>query len=695
MVLIFLITSAVYFVLGGYQRENLLHAKEVAAVGVLRLFADSQAASVEFNDETAIGDALKTLGRNRDIEYAALYSLPAEGKPASKLGELARGASEPAPSRALSDVSLERRDNRVVVSAPVRAPDGKVIANATIAFSLAAENAAITAVRRSTLLVSAGVALGLVMLLIVLARVTIVQPLGKLLVAAKRLGEGSQVQLDVRSRDEIGELATAFRNMASAIQTREERISARNRDMRRVLDNVGQGFITLDAAGTMSDERSAIVDQWFGVPESGAKFWTYISSTNARVANWFRLGWASIEEDMLPLELCLDQLPRTVEVKDSIFEFTYRSILDGERLEQLIVVVTDVTARVARERAERGQREMMAIFNRILADKTAFELFFSEASGLIERITRHSGTPSELKRNVHTLKGNCALYGLESIVTVCHEIEERLGAEDNVVEARYSDALLALWQQVREVRSQLVRNDEHIQLDREEFEKFLQDLERRVDHDVLASTFVSWQYEPASKRLALIREQIEHFSKRFGKDYIQVVYGESRLRLPPQSWGPFWSAFAHVIRNAVDHGVERPEERKKAGKPAQATIELGIEKVDGYVQVRIADDGGGVDWSAIAARAAAAGLPHTTPAELENALFAEGITSRSEATMVSGRGIGLGAVRAMVSDLGGRIVIDSQPGRGTSFKFLLPLKMLQGRRSEPPAATTGRSSNGR
>jgi two-component system chemotaxis sensor kinase CheA len=675
--LVFVVTSVIYVAISRYQRENLLRAKEAAAVGIVRLFADSQAASVEFNDETAIKEALTTLGRNRDIEYAVMYSLAKPEAPAAKLGELARGAPEPAPTAAFRDVSLVRRDNRVVVSAPVRAPDNKPIANAVIAFSLAGENAAIAAVRRTTLFASAGVGLGLVALLVILARVTIVRPLGKLVVASKRLGEGSSIEIDVRSKDEIGELATAFRNMASAIQAREQRISARNRDMRRVLDNVGQGFITLDPNGTMSDERSAIVDQWFGTPEPGMKFWTYLSGTNTRVASWFRLGWASIEDGFLPLVLCLEQLPRTVQVNETVFEFTYRPVLDGETLAQVVVVVSDVTARVAQERAEQAQREMMAIFNRILADKMAFELFFGEAASLVEAIQNHGGTASELKRYVHTLKGNCALYGLESISSVCHDIEERLGADDTHADPGLVQALLALWQRVVDLRGQLARNDNDIQLDREEFQGFLEDLRKRVDHDVLASTFVSWQYESASKRLALLREQTEHFAQRFGKEHIEVVYESSRLRLPPQKWGPFWSAFAHVIRNAVDHGIETKEQRARLGKPTRATIKLGIVKVGSEVQVTIADDGAGVNFDAVAQRAAERGLPHATRAELEAALFAEGLSSRNAAGLISGRGIGLNAVQAMVQELGGRIVIDTKPNVGTTFKFLLPASMLR------------------
>lgn len=689
MALVFVVTSVIYVAISRYQRENLLRAKEAAAVGILRLFADSQTASVEFNDETAIKEALATLGRSRDIEYAVLYSLAKPDAPATKLGELARGAPEPAPTSALRDVSLVRRDNRVVVSAPVRAPDNKPIANAVIAFSLAGENAAIAAVRRTTLFASAGVGLGLVALLVILARVTIVRPLGKLVVASKRLGEGSSIEIDVRSNDEIGELAMAFRNMASAIQAREQRISARNRDMRRVLDNVGQGFITLDPSGTMSDERSAIVDQWFGAPQPGMKFWAYLSGTNTRVASWFRLGWASIEDGFLPLVLCLEQLPRTVQVEDTVLEFTYRPVLDGETLEQVVVVVSDVTARVAQERAEQAQREMMAIFNRILTDKMAFELFFGEAASLVDAIQNHGGTPSELKRYVHTLKGNCALYGLESIASVCHDIEERLGADDTRADPGLVHALLALWQRVVDLRGQLARSDNDIQLDRDEFQGFLEDLRKRVDHDVLASTFISWQYESASKRLALLREQTEHFAQRFGKEHIDVVYESSRLRLPPQKWGPFWSAFAHVIRNAVDHGIEPKEQRVRLGKPARATIKLGIERAGSDVQVTITDDGAGVNFETIAQRAAERGLPHATRADREAALFAEGLSSRSGASLVSGRGIGLNAVQAMVQELGGRIVIETQPNIGTTFKFLLPATML---REQAATATEARRS---
>ena len=138
-------------------------------------------------------------------------------------------------------------------------------------------------------------------LLMAMARVVVVGPLAKLVGAAKRLEEGRGVKIDVSSNDEVGQLAQALRTMAGAIQVREERINARNRDMRLVLDNVGQGFITLDVSGAMSEERSRIVDDWFGPVEGTPKLWDYLRPFDPTFADNFELGWSAVVDQFLPV----------------------------------------------------------------------------------------------------------------------------------------------------------------------------------------------------------------------------------------------------------------------------------------------------------------------------------------------------------------------------------------------------------
>jgi two-component system chemotaxis sensor kinase CheA len=194
----------------------------------------------------------------------------------------------------------------------------------------------------------------------------------------------------------------------------------------------------------------------------------------------------------------------------------------------------------------------------------------------------------------------------------------------------------------------------------------------------------SWRFEPAEKRLALLCEHVERLALRIGKHNVDVRAEPTRLRLPQKRWAPFWSAFSHMIRNCVDHGVDSPEERASLGKSERSTISLAITRTEHHVVVSIGDDGRGIDWPAIARRAKSLNLPHGTQRELEEALFADGVSSRTEVTETSGRGVGLSAVRAFVDQLGGRIEILTKRGAGTTFRFVLPATTLESEAASLP-----------
>lgn len=140
-----------------------------------------------------------------------------------------------------------------------------------------------------------------------------------------------------------------------------------------------------------------------------------------------------------------------------------------------------------------------------------------------------------------------------------------------------------------------------------------------------------------------------------------------------ERWAAFWSAFAHVARNTVDHGVETSEKRIADGKSERATIHIAIGRDRDRILISMQDDGPGVDWQAIARRARARGLPAETHAQLMAALFTDGISSRATATSTLGRGVGLGAVRAAIDSLGGELELSSAGAAGTLFRCWLPL----------------------
>ncbi|MEL6118312.1 MAG: chemotaxis protein CheA [Pseudomonadota bacterium] len=135
----------------------------------------------------------------------------------------------------------------------------------------------------------------------------------------------------------------------------------------------------------------------------------------------------------------------------------------------------------------------------------------------------------------------------------------------------------------------------------------------------------------------------------------------------------------HMIRNAVDHGLERPEDRKAAGKPQEGTITLSAAHRSGRVLIEVVDDGGGINREFVRNLAMERGLiseaDTLAPNEIDNLLFMPGFSSKAEVSELSGRGVGLDVVRSAIQKLGGRVAIHSDPGEGATFSISLPLTL--------------------
>jgi two-component system chemotaxis sensor kinase CheA len=136
-------------------------------------------------------------------------------------------------------------------------------------------------------------------------------------------------------------------------------------------------------------------------------------------------------------------------------------------------------------------------------------------------------------------------------------------------------------------------------------------------------------------------------------------------------------AFIHLIRNAVDHGIETPEQRRRAHKPPRGTIKVTITQIAaGQVQIEFSDDGTGIDAAGLRAAAVTSGfrkpVEADTPDNTLQLVFESGVSTAPALTDISGRGLGLAIVREKVEKLGGTIAVESQPGKGACFRMIVP-----------------------
>ncbi|MFP4345006.1 MAG: response regulator [Anaerolineales bacterium] len=290
----------------------------------------------------------------------------------------------------------------------------------------------------------------------------------------------------------------------------------------------------------------------------------------------------------------------------------------------------------------------------------------------------------------------------------------KIQAEQRLAQLREIEGQLALWQKewlsVRSAYTRLLRQEEkqnngkgedrdrsqmitYVGASQEylrEMHAQLSDLSREYANDTMHMSLVIDELEEEVKRVRMLPlhtitptfgRMVRDLAKAAGKEAVlRIRGGETELdkRVLEQIKDPL----IHLLRNAVDHGIETPEKREAAGKARTGHITLTAEQLGRDVVITVADDGSGLDIEAI--REAVTERKGTLErelgeVELVEAIFAAGVSTSAFVTDISGRGIGLDVVRRNIEDLRGRISVDWTPGGGTEFTLVLPVTLSSSR----------------
>ncbi|MDO4798166.1 MAG: chemotaxis protein CheW [Coriobacteriales bacterium] len=177
----------------------------------------------------------------------------------------------------------------------------------------------------------------------------------------------------------------------------------------------------------------------------------------------------------------------------------------------------------------------------------------------------------------------------------------------------------------------------------------------------------------APKLSRLVRDMC----RKSGKKVQFTVHG-GEIEVDRNLYSSISEPLLHIMRNAVDHGIEPPDERVAAGKSPRGNITLTIEDLGGRVLFRVQDDGRGMDPKAILAKAREKGLltkpaSHYSQNEALQLILLPGFSTTESVSAYSGRGVGMDVVSKVVQDFGGRLEISSEPGKGTSFMLFMPV----------------------
>jgi chemotaxis protein histidine kinase CheA len=389
----------------------------------------------------------------------------------------------------------------------------------------------------------------------------------------------------------------------------------------------------------------------------------YPDADEEREREVMSFAFTQLTDGVLPFELAAAQMPQRISRQGRIFELSYRAISEAAPA-GVLVIVRDVTTRVASERAERVAAEQHAMVAALLRDKGGFKAFVDETDRSLASLVP-TNARSSIMRAVHTIKGNSATFGLASVAERCHAIEAAMEDEPRLPEKLVAE-LVAVWRERLRAVGEFVVGTDDIEVRSSDYASLLSDLRRRRDYQELLGFVQSWSWDRTSDRLGRLATQASQIGERLGKP-VAIHIEHNDLRMTGEGLDELWAALIHVVRNAVDHGIEPEDVRARAGKAPQGSLTLTTRRDrDGIMTITLADDGCGIDYEHLAAKARARGIEFDDLADLP---FIDGLSSREDVSELSGRGVGMSAVRAACERAGGKMRVISERGRGTSFEL--------------------------
>jgi len=467
------------------------------------------------------------------------------------------------------------------------------------------------------------------------------------------------------------ELQAANGNLERRVYERTTELSKRNQDMRRVLDNVKQGLLTIDLDGRLAQERSRVVDEWLGAFEPGASFKSYLARVDARFVENFELAFEQLLEGVLPEDVAIEQFPQVLTHGVRRFQLSYEPIFGQGKLSGLLVVIDDVTEALRRAREEAEQRDVITLCQHLSKDhRGALIGFFEENGGIIDDLRQCSKVDAVAQRNLHTLKGNAAMYGFTALTESCHAAEDAIA--EGTFDASHLEAVANRFAALRNGLASIAgdRAGERVDVSRSALRTLAQELSAGLPSVEGARAVERLLLEPIRPSLERLGKYAREVAARMGKPEPRIEIVDGGLFVDGKRAAPLFASLIHLVRNAVDHGLETHAERAASGKP-DAVLSLRASVEGGEAVITIEDDGRGVDWDRVRERARARGLPVNSTSDLTAALFSNEFSTRDQATSISGRGLGLAAVQAEVTRMSGRTLVESERGHGTLFRLFV------------------------
>ncbi len=467
-------------------------------------------------------------------------------------------------------------------------------------------------------------------------------------------------------------------------------IKDQNKSFLLLLSNLNQGFLIFNSEGKIEGDATELTKFIFEDDIRDQKFEDILKlreESKESLKKWLTHAFKGI----VPFRDLTSLAPKEYKRKNGdLIELTYKPIYKEEshKLDKIICVATDITQRKDLEEKALAEKEKGQMVFSLIERPIEFIDVIDDTRDVFEETLQNLELkkPDQVFRNIHTLKARLASFKIREVVKKIHSLEEVL---QNVKNSQ-------VWNhdEIQVTRAGLLNAYDDLKVFLKENRKLIEVANKSIgdgdDYEdiIFMKSFFKDLVETYANKF--IFKEVHSYFKKFVEPtkelarnldkQIEFKINPTDLVIAGDKYKKIFSSFLHIFRNIIDHGVESIAERTELKKPERASIEVSFQTTDiGFFYVYIKDDGRGIDPKQIRALAKNhpklrdSNLKELSDQDIIQLIFFPGISSKSETSDISGRGVGMDAVKEEVEKVGGTVKVKSQVDKGTMFIAKLPI----------------------
>lgn len=462
-------------------------------------------------------------------------------------------------------------------------------------------------------------------------------------------------------------------------------VEEKTESIKSLVENLDQGFMVINEKGIIEDGATQITNIFFHIDPVGKSIPEVLKLDKEKKEIFYK--WMqNIFKGALAFQDLKRLGPQSFESNNRYIELDYRPIyVKGSKrnINKVICIATDKTHEINLEKKLELDKQNVDFINKSLQNPLEFvDLIFDSQTLIHDFKFEENGDKGELFRKFHTLKARFGQFNLKILANLINEIESAIAKEDfENIDSSVEDFDLELKDFVKKNRliveaanKFLVEEGNAVQVPEiiKKAQSF-EDINQYIE-------FVKKEYLLTDLKTKFERfiPLVDEIAERQGKA-INVEISGDKILVDTNKYSNFINSSIHLFRNMVDHGIESEDERIEKTKPQKGKIKVDFKSNSEGLEIILQDDGRGIDPKRLKEKAIEKGLKseeelsHIKNENIVDMIFMPGLSTKEEVTEVSGRGVGMDAVRDEVHKLKGKINVSSKIDEGTKFVIKLPV----------------------